>query len=70
VVSPIGSEDLSDWTEDRQRAILYRNNPNNPSSLSAGGVMTLMQDRDHRIWVSTDPGTVDRFDPRSSSFRT
>jgi signal transduction histidine kinase/streptogramin lyase len=55
---------------DRKQAILYHNNPNNPSSLSAGGAMTLMQDRDHRIWVGIDPGTVDWFDPRSSSFRT
>ncbi len=55
---------------DRKRAILYRNNPNNPSSLSSGGVMTLMQDRDHRIWVGTDPGTVDWFDPRPPSFRS
>jgi signal transduction histidine kinase/ligand-binding sensor domain-containing protein len=55
---------------ERKRAILYRNNPKNPSSLSAGGTMTLMQDRDHRIWVGTDPGTIDWFDPRPSSFRT
>jgi ligand-binding sensor domain-containing protein/signal transduction histidine kinase len=55
---------------DRKRATLYRNNPNIPTSLSAGGVMTLMEDRDHRIWVSTDPGSIGWFDPRSSSFRT
>ena len=55
---------------DRKRAILYHNNPNNPSSLSAGGIMTLMQDREHRIWVGTDPGTVDWFDPRPASFRS
>ena len=55
---------------DRKRAILYHNNPNNLNSLSAGGVMTLLQDRDHRIWVGIDPGTVDWFDPRPSSFRS
>src|SRR5882762_10489769 len=55
---------------DRKRAILYRNNPNNLNSLSAGGAMTLLQDRDHRIWVGIDPGMVDWFDPRPPSFRT
>ncbi|MCU1257471.1 MAG: Two component sensor histidine kinase, partial [Bryobacterales bacterium] len=55
---------------DRKRAILYHNNPTNPNSLSAGGVMTLLHDRDHRIWVGIDPGMVDWFDPRPPSFRS
>jgi ligand-binding sensor domain-containing protein/signal transduction histidine kinase len=55
---------------DRKRAILYHNNPGKLNSLSAGGVMTLLQDRDHRIWVGIDPGMVDWFDPRQRSFRS
>jgi len=55
---------------DRRRAIQYHNNPNNPNSLSAGGAMTLLHDRDHRIWVGIDPGMVDWFDPRPPSFQT
>src|SRR6266849_9448702 len=55
---------------DRKRAILYHNNPTNLNSLSAGGVMTLLQDRDHRIWVGIDPAKVAWFDPRPPSFRS
>jgi signal transduction histidine kinase/ligand-binding sensor domain-containing protein len=55
---------------DRKRAIHYHNNPDNLNSLSAGGAMTLLQDRDHRIWVGLDPGVVDWFDPRPRSFRS
>jgi signal transduction histidine kinase/ligand-binding sensor domain-containing protein len=55
---------------DRKRAVLYHNNLDKPNSLSAGGVMTLLHDRDHRIWVGIDPGMVDWFDPRPLSFRT
>jgi ligand-binding sensor domain-containing protein len=32
--------------------------------------MTLLHDRDHRIWAGMDPGMVDWFDPRPPSFRT
>jgi signal transduction histidine kinase/ligand-binding sensor domain-containing protein len=55
---------------DRERAVLYHNSLDKPNSLSAGGVMTLLHDRDHRIWVGIDPGLVDWFDPRPPSFRT
>src|ERR1700730_4800943 len=55
---------------DRKRAIFYHNNPNNINSVNADGVMTLLQDRDHRIWVGIDPGMVDWFDPRPPSFRS
>ena len=64
------SQGIVKLDRDRRRAIRYHNNPNNPSSLSAGGAMTLLHDRDHRIWVGIDPGMVDWFDPRPPSFRT
>jgi ligand-binding sensor domain-containing protein len=43
---------------DRKRAMLYRNNPNNFNSLSAGGVMTLLQDRDHRDRKPVRAGSI------------
>ena len=55
---------------DRKQAILYHNSPNNLTSLSGGGVMTLLQDHDHRIWVGIDPGIVDWFSSRPPSFRS
>jgi PAS domain S-box-containing protein len=55
---------------ERKRAIRYRNNPKDRSSVSAGAVITLLQDHEDRIWAGLDPPIVDRFNPLPSPFQT
>ena len=52
----------------RERAIRYRNDPNDPDSVSAGGVNALLQALDHRIWFAFEQGSLDSTDPRPSPF--
>jgi signal transduction histidine kinase/ligand-binding sensor domain-containing protein len=46
---------------DRKRFVRYRNNPDDPNSLSADYVSALFEDQESGIWVGTERGGVVRF---------
>ena len=45
----------------------YKNNPNDPASLSDNDVVRIFQDRNGTLWVST-LGGLNRFDPKTRTF--
>jgi ligand-binding sensor domain-containing protein/signal transduction histidine kinase len=44
--------------------VVYKNNPNDPTSLSSNFIQALMEDDHGDLWIATDSG-VNRFDPRT-----
>ena len=47
---------------------VYKNDPDNPTSLSYNSINALMEDRDGNIWIGTWGGGLNRFDPRTQQF--
>jgi ligand-binding sensor domain-containing protein len=47
---------------------IYKNDPENPVSISHNSINALMEDRDGQIWIGTWGGGVNRFDPRTQQF--
>src|ERR1700756_1846705 len=45
----------------------FRNDPNNPNSLSGSQVYSLFKDRSGRLWIGSDQ-FLDRFDPATERF--
>lgn len=41
----------------------YQNDPNNFSSISSSGILTMTRDNDNLIWAGTNGGGIDRFNP-------
>ena len=48
--------------------IVYKHNPNDPGSLSANFVLDLMEDDQGYLWIATDFGGVNKFDPATERF--
>lgn len=47
---------------------VYRPNPNDPTSISGGDILSLVQGIDGKIWIGTDAG-LDRYDPVTDQFQ-
>jgi PAS domain S-box-containing protein len=47
---------------------VYKNDPDNPTSLNYNSINALMEDRDGQIWIGTWGGGLNRFDPRTQQF--
>ena len=56
------------FDRERKRAIRYYNQRQDRTSLSPGSVISLLQDREGRIWAGFDPPIADFFNPRPSPF--
>jgi signal transduction histidine kinase/ligand-binding sensor domain-containing protein len=48
--------------------VVYKHNPNDPSSLSANYLQDLMEDTQGYLWIATLTGGADKFDPRTERF--
>jgi PAS domain S-box-containing protein len=57
------------FDRERKRAIRYYNHRQDRTSLSPGSVISLLQDREGRIWAGFDPPIADFFNPRPSPFQ-
>ncbi len=53
---------------DGYRFLNFRHDPQDPSSLSHDAVTSLLEDREGNLWVATDGGGLDLFDPMDNSF--
>jgi ligand-binding sensor domain-containing protein len=47
---------------------VFRNDPADSNSIADGYVTALLEDRKGNIWIGTNGGNLDRFDPRSQTF--
>ena len=54
---------------DRKKFVRYRNDPDDPESLSSDRVLALFEDQEGGIWAGTDGSGVVRFPSRPSPFR-
>jgi PAS domain S-box-containing protein len=61
---------LVQLTRDRQQAIWYQSNPDDPHGLGGDLVVGLSRDRDNSVWATTKAGAVYRFQPQSPGFRS
>jgi ligand-binding sensor domain-containing protein len=59
--------DLVRWVRGTGDFIHYKNDPNNPDSLTAGRVNTIWEDPTGIIWVGTNDG-LNRYDPAMETF--
>ena len=48
--------------------VVYKHNPNDPWSLSANFVLDLMEDEQGYLWIATNSGGVNKFDPKTERF--
>jgi signal transduction histidine kinase/streptogramin lyase/ActR/RegA family two-component response regulator len=46
----------------------YKNNPNDPASLSHNNVRSIYKDRSGILWIGTDGGGINKFDPKMRKF--
>jgi len=53
---------------DGYQFVNYRNDADNPNSLSNNWVRAVLEDRAGQLWVATEGGGVNRFDPHTESF--
>jgi PAS domain S-box-containing protein len=53
---------------DGQTFTIYKNDPDDPTSLSYNSINALMEDRAGNIWIGTWGGGLNRFDPRTQQF--
>ena len=63
----IGTQDGLNRYDGRTFTV-YKNDPDNPTSLSHNAINALMEDRDGQIWIGTWGGGLNRFDPRTQQF--
>ena len=49
--------------------IRYKHDPNNPNSLSDNRIWELFRDQFGIIWIGTDSGGLNRFDPQTATFK-
>ncbi|HEU5057916.1 MAG TPA: two-component regulator propeller domain-containing protein [Kofleriaceae bacterium] len=63
----LGTQDgVARW--DGHRVVVLRNDPEDPTSLSASFVKQLLVARDGTLWVGTEGGGVNRYRPDSATF--
>ena len=48
--------------------VVYKNNPNDPGSLSSNFIQDLMEDDHGYLWIATNTGGVNKFDPTTERF--
>jgi ligand-binding sensor domain-containing protein/signal transduction histidine kinase len=48
--------------------VVYKHNPNDPASLSSNFVLDLMEDDQGCLWIATDFGGMNKFDPATERF--
>jgi PAS domain S-box-containing protein len=53
---------------DGQTFTVFKNDPDNPASLSNNSINALAEDRDGFLWIGTWGGGLNRFDPRTQQF--
>ena len=53
---------------DGQAFTVFKNDPDNPGSLSNNSINALAEDRDGFLWIGTWGGGLNRFDPRTQQF--
>ena len=54
---------------DGYQFVNFKNNPQDPSSISNNIVVSIIEDRDGFLWVGTAQNGVNRFDPNTGSFK-
>ena len=60
---------VAHWAPDLERWEFFRHDDRNNDSLTHDAVLTLLEDRDQRIWIGTANG-LNVFDPRAGRLRT
>ncbi|HEY1016900.1 MAG TPA: two-component regulator propeller domain-containing protein, partial [Herpetosiphonaceae bacterium] len=53
---------------DGHAATTYRNNPQDPASLSSNVISAILEDRQGALWVATRDAGLNRFDPATGGF--
>ncbi|WP_444996021.1 two-component regulator propeller domain-containing protein [Aliikangiella sp. IMCC44359] len=53
---------------DGYRFVNFKNNPQDPTSLSNNVVLSIIEDKEGYLWVGTDQNGVNRFDPETGEF--
>jgi len=51
------------------KTTIYKNQPDNPASISDNEIKNAIEDSRHRIWLGTVHGGLNLYDPRTHSFR-
>ncbi|MEO6721026.1 MAG: two-component regulator propeller domain-containing protein [Ferruginibacter sp.] len=53
---------------DGYKFTVYTHRTNDPRSIGSNSIVSLCEDREGHLWVTTDPGGVSEYDPQSESF--
>lgn len=61
---------LNRWDRSSNTWRTYRNDPNDPTSISNGSVTATQGDPDGTLWFGTYNGGLNRFDPATNRFKT
>lgn len=60
---------LNRWDRSSNTWRTFRNDPNDPTSISNGSVTATQEDPDGTLWFGTYNGGLNRFDPRTNRFK-
>lgn len=61
------SIDLVRWERKSGKFIHYKNEPDNPNSLTPGRINTILEDAGGKIWIATNSG-LNRYEPATETF--
>jgi signal transduction histidine kinase/ligand-binding sensor domain-containing protein/DNA-binding response OmpR family regulator len=66
----IGTEEggLNKFDSENRKFIHYKNNPNDPSSLSGNSIFSIYEDRNGILWIGTSTGGLSKFNRESENF--
>jgi len=54
---------------DGVRFTIYRNDPSDSTSISDNSILAIFEDNEGFLWIGTENGGLNRFDPRTESFK-
>lgn len=62
------SDGLAKYIPEKDKFFFYKNDPDNPETISTNSVLNMAEDAQQRLWIATRGGGLNMFDPATNKF--